>query len=114
MSTYFRIRHAFWGCSGLTSVTIPNSVTRIGSCTLRSCSGLTSVTIPNSVTEVGYFAFTGCSGLTSVTIMNANISIDDTSFSECPSLKKIFVPKGAKASIQKQLPKDQQHLVEER
>ena len=38
---------AFWGCSGLTSVTIPNSVTSIGDSAFTGCSGLTSVTIPN-------------------------------------------------------------------
>ncbi|MED9995501.1 MAG: leucine-rich repeat domain-containing protein, partial [Paludibacteraceae bacterium] len=58
--------NAFFGCSGLTSVTIPNSVTSIGSA-FSGCSGLTSVTIPNSVTSIGYNAFENCSGLTSVT-----------------------------------------------
>ena len=58
--------YAFYGCSGLTSVTIPNSVTSIGSLAFIGCSGLTSVTIPNSVTSIGTEAFTDCSGLTSV------------------------------------------------
>ena len=44
---------AFYGCSGLTSVTIPNSVTSIGYYAFSDCSGLTSVTIPNSVTSIG-------------------------------------------------------------
>ncbi|MDY6371014.1 MAG: leucine-rich repeat protein, partial [Bacteroidales bacterium] len=57
---------AFFGCSGLTSVTIGNSVTSIGDSTFRGCSGLTSVTIPNSVTYIGDYSFSGCSGLTSV------------------------------------------------
>ena len=48
---------AFRECSGLTSVTIPNSVTSIGESAFRECSGLTSVTIPNSVTSIGDFAF---------------------------------------------------------
>ena len=48
---------AFYGCSGLTSVTIPNSVTAIGASAFCFCSGLTSVTIPNSVTSIGKSAF---------------------------------------------------------
>ena len=51
---------AFYGCSGLTAVTIPNSVTSIGGSAFYGCSGLTSLTIPNSVTSIGYGAFYGC------------------------------------------------------
>ena len=57
---------AFLGCCGLTSITIPNSVTSIGDRAFSSCSGLTSVTIPNSVTSIGDNAFSYCSGLTKV------------------------------------------------
>ena len=60
------IKWAFFYCSGLTSVTIPNSVTSIGGDAFYGCSGLTSVTIPNSVTSIGARAFYGCSVLTSV------------------------------------------------
>ena len=51
---------AFYECSGLTSVTIPNSVTSIGKCAFYNCSGLTSVTIPNSVTLIDGGAFFHC------------------------------------------------------
>ena len=49
--------HAFYWCSKLTSITIPNSVTTIGLGAFYGCSNLTSVTIPNSVTTIGDYAF---------------------------------------------------------
>ena len=51
------------------------TVKKINEDAFRGCSGLTSVTIPNSVTSIGYGAFYGCSGLTSVTIPNSVTSI---------------------------------------
>ena len=54
---------AFNNCSGLTSITIPDSVTSIGNGAFRGCSGLTSITIPNSVTSIGNEAFYNCSSL---------------------------------------------------
>ena len=52
--------NAFDGCSGLTSVIIPNSVTSIGNSAFYGC-GLTSVTIPSSITSIGNNTFNGCS-----------------------------------------------------
>ena len=74
---------AFAYCSGLTSVTIPNSVTSIGESAFFYCSGLTSVTIPNSVTSIGNKAFCGCSGLTSIEIPNSVTSIGERAFYQC-------------------------------
>ncbi len=64
---------AFSGCSNLTYVTIPNSVTRIYDCAFEDCSGLSSVTIPNSVIGIGSGAFSGCSNLNTVTIESNDI-----------------------------------------
>ena len=59
---------AFKNCHGLTSVTIPNSVTSIGDWFFMNCSRLTSVSIPNSVKSIGKYAFNNCSSLKSIII----------------------------------------------
>jgi hypothetical protein len=83
---------AFFSCSGLTSVMIPNSVTSIGEGAFFSCSGITSVTIPNSVTSIERGAFMGCSGLTSVMIPNSVTSIGGGAFWNCSGLTSVMIP----------------------
>ena len=58
--------YAFNGCHGLTSITIPNSVTTIGVSAFSGCQSLTSITIPDSVTTIGDSAFIGCSNLENI------------------------------------------------
>ena len=83
---------AFYYCSSLTSIEIPNSLTSIGDYAFFSCNGLTSVTFPNSVTSIGYNAFYNCSGLTSIDIPNSVISIRGGAFSGCSGLTFIDIP----------------------
>ena len=85
---------AFGECSGLTSITIPNSVTSIGNYAFENCSGLTSITIGNSVTSIGNEAFFDCSGLTSIIIPNSVTSIGSRAFSFCSGLTSIIVEPG--------------------
>ena len=89
-------KSAFYGCSGLTSFTIPNSVTSIEAGVFNSCSGLTSVTIPNSVTSIGNYVFANCSGLTSVTIPNSVTSIGYDAFWGCSGLTSVTIGSGVK------------------
>ena len=84
--------YAFYGCSGLTSVSIPNSVTSIGLDAFYDCSGLTSVSISNSVTSINYNAFRNCSGLTSITIPNSVTSIGPYAFYDCSGLTSVSIP----------------------
>ena len=84
--------YAFIYCSGLTSIEIPNSVTYIGSHAFSRCSSLTSIEIPNSVTSINYGVFYGCTSLTSIEIPNSVTSIGDSAFSGCTSLTSIEIP----------------------
>ena len=85
---------AFFCCGSLTSVTIPKSVTSIGDSVFSCCYGLMSVTIPVGVTSIGDYAFHYCSSLTSVTIPDSVTSIGDDAFSSCYGLTSVTIPKG--------------------
>ena len=84
--------YAFSGCSSLTSLTLPSSVTSIGDHAFESCSGLTSLTLPSSVTSIGGHAFESCSGLTSLTIPSGVTTIDDYAFADCRGLTSLTLP----------------------
>ena len=82
----------FEGCTGLTSITIPSSVTSLGDGCFQDCSGLTSITIPSSVTSLGGNCFWNCSGLTSITIPSSVTSLGDFCFQGCSGLISITIP----------------------
>lgn len=84
--------NAFFGCSSLTSINIPQSVTSIGSSAFEDCSSLTCITIPN-VNYIAEKTFFDCKNLTSVNIPKSVISIGDDAFYNCRSLTSITIPK---------------------
>lgn len=79
---------AFYNCSSLISVSIPNSVTSIGNSAFFHCSRLPSVTIPENMFSIGERAFEYCSSLTSITIPNGVTNIGSSAFYNCTNLKK--------------------------
>lgn len=85
--------NAFYGCSKLTSVTIPEGVVSIGGSAFHSCTALESVTIPDSVTSIGNFAF-AFSGLTNVDIPVSATSIGSSAFYSCAALENVTIPEG--------------------
>ena len=84
-------KSAFYNCTSLASVNIPNSVTTIGGWAFENCTSLASVNIPNSVTTIGEKAFYNCTSLASVNIPNSVTTIGEGAFSACSSLTSISV-----------------------
>ena len=72
----------------MASVEIPNTVTTIGGDAFRS-TGLTSITLPTSLTQIDGYCFMSCTGLTSITIPNAITSIGTKSFAACSAINSI-------------------------
>ena len=105
--------YAFSGCTGLTSVVIPNGITSIGDYAFSACSSLASIEIPNSVTKIGFGAFEFCISLpiedncryadtylieamdktiNRCTIKKETRFIGSYAFSDCKNLTSIVIP----------------------
>ncbi len=85
---------AFYGCSTITSIILPDSVTAIGSYAFSECIALTSVVMPGSVGAIGSYAFNECTSLASVVIPGNVTTIEEATFSYCFSLASVVFPDG--------------------
>lgn len=83
---------AFRGCRDLTSVTIPEGITKINNSAFYGCSGLSRVTLPDSVTVIDKSAFTGCGNLTELKLPSGITEIGDQAFYGCEGIMSITVP----------------------
>ena len=83
---------AFFGCSGLVSITIPDTVTTIAGYAFYGCSKLPTITIPDSVVTVGKYAFCDCISLRDLTIGNGVECIEMGTFGNCTSLTSVTIP----------------------
>lgn len=89
-------RSTFWGCHALSSVVIPEKVTVIEANLFADCQGLRHVVIPDSVTLIGNAAFNSCSSLDSLLLPDAIETIENWAFTGCRSLSHIVIPKSLK------------------
>ena len=83
---------AFKDQCNLTSISIPEGVTKIMKASFANCTSLTSITIPHGVTDINERAFYGCTNLTSIIIPNSVVKIGDNAFANCTSLASIALP----------------------
>lgn len=87
----------FQGCTGLTSITLPSACTTIESQAFSGCTGLTSIVIPSSVTSIKSKAFQSCTNIASVTLPDSVTDIGESVFGGCSSLTTIHIPTGITA-----------------
>jgi len=97
------------GCTSLTSITIPSSVTDIYGEAFKGCIRLTSITIPDNVKLLSINSFEGCLSLTDVTI-SKNIHGLTNSFLNCPNLKNVTI-KGRYPSLTNLFDETNRHQV---
>ena len=90
---------AFYDCTSLKDLVLPDNITSIGERAFHNCSSLTKVTIPDSVTEIGRYAFYSCNDLRKVTIGKNVTTIGPQAFGYCGSLYKIYCRAATPPSI---------------
>ena len=90
---------AFYLCSNVQSITLPNTIRGIIDEAVFSYTDLTSITIPEGVTAIADFAFNGCENLATVIIPSSVISIGDGAFDSCISLETITLPYNGVVSV---------------
>lgn len=87
-------RGAFWGCTGLKEIHLPDTVKNIHESAFNDCSGLKSIELPPSVTYIGSNAFSGCSALTDANIPGGVTYVGYYAFAHCAALKRVDIAVG--------------------
>lgn len=86
----------FFGCSSLTSIVLPSTLTEIEYDAFGDCSMLNTIIIPEGVVNIGMYAFQNCTALTEIAIPNSVEIIDDRAFMNCAALETVQLGTGLK------------------
>lgn len=87
---------AFWGCSSLTNIVLPDSIEVFGDYAFYGCSGLTYIPLPSNLQSIGRGALSECSGIKDLSLPLGVIEIGEWAFSYCTSLESAFIPSRVK------------------
>ena len=87
-------QYAFCKCTGISSVTIPSTVTNMGKYAFKDCTGLTSVTLSDGVSYIGEYAFSRCTSLSSITIPSSVTNMGKYAFQDCTGLTSVTLSEG--------------------
>ena len=88
-SITFLDSQAFSGCSSLTNIALPSNLTQIESHVFSNCSSLTNITLPSNLTQIESHVFSNCSSLTNITLPSSLTQIGSGVFSGCSSLARV-------------------------
>ena len=85
-------KNAFYCCTNLESIVLPDSITSISNRAFFKCSNLTSINLPNNIVSIGTHAFASCTNLKSINIPSKVTYIDVGTFSDCSNITSINIP----------------------
>ncbi|MFR8765754.1 MAG: leucine-rich repeat domain-containing protein [Bacteroides uniformis] len=85
---------AFYGCTSLASISLPQGVTSIGKSAFENCTSLASISLPQGITSIEYSTFNYCKSLASISLPQGLTSIGESTFAFCTSLASISLPQG--------------------
>jgi uncharacterized repeat protein (TIGR02543 family) len=83
---------AFFGCTALSGITLPNGLTSIGASAFGNCNKLGNINLPSTLSEISEYAFSGCAYLTSASIPDGITILKRDLFSGCSSLQSVTLP----------------------
>ncbi len=86
--------HAFEECTSLTSVQIPDSVVTIGDFAFCKCTNLSNVKMSGNAQSIGMYSFSNCEMLNTIVLPDTLISVGDMAFAYCTSLNEVTIPAG--------------------